>query len=169
MDPYAPLHPDDPLHTPEADRLTDLILEVFRLYGYVEQHGARLSTPHGQTTARWRVMGAAAREEGTVSQIARRIGLTRQGVQRTANALAADGLVKFADNPSHRRSPIVRLSSKGEKVLRALSAAQIAWSNAVAQGMSAERLRQVVEVLRSLADRLEQWDEGPSFRTAANA
>ena len=169
MDPYAPRNPDDPRHTPEAGRLTDLILEVYRLYGFVEEHGARLSRPHAQSTARWRVMGAAARKPGSVSQIARRIGLSRQGVQRTANALAADGLLEFTDNPAHRRSPIVQLTTQGEDVLHTLSAGQIAWSNAVASGMSVEQLSEAVSMLRTLADRLERWGGEPSLRAAANA
>lgn len=169
MDPYAPRNPDDPRHTPEADRFTDLILEVFRIYGLFEEHGAYLCRPHGQSTARWRVMGAAARKEGTVSQIARRIGLTRQGVQRTANALAADGLIEFVDNPAHRRSPIVRLTKKGDDVLRDLAQGQIAWSNEIADGLGADRIAEAVEMLRTLADRLERWEDRDADRRPASA
>lgn len=158
MDPYAPIHPSDPQHTPEAGRLTDLILEVFRLYGLFEEHGSRLTRPHQQSTARWRVLGAAARQQGTVSQIARRIGLTRQGVQRTANALARDGLIEFATNPAHRRSPFVTLTAAGERVLRDLAAAQIEWSNRVAHCLRLGDLETAVALLRELATRLECWD-----------
>lgn len=154
MDPYAPRNSADPRHTPEADRLTDIILGVFRLYGLFEEHGARLARPYCQSTARWRVIAAAARQEGSVSQIARSVGLTRQGVQRTANVLASEGLLAFADNPAHRRSPIVRLTPRGEHVLRCLSNAQIEWSNALANGMDIERLEQAAAVLRDFADRL---------------
>lgn len=164
MDLYTLHDPTTPRHTPAADRLTALVLEVFRVYGLIEAHGTRLSQPHGESTARWRVLGAVARAEGreAVSQLARRMGLTRQGVQRTANALERDGLIEFAANPEHRRSPLVQLTSKGETVLHRLAKAQIAWSNAAAVDFDMDALDRAAAVLRQLAERLSSDDPPPA-------
>ena len=50
-----------------------------------------------------------------------RLGISRQAVQRIADELAGEGLAVFDDNPRHRRSPFLRLSEKGRRVLAAIS------------------------------------------------
>src|SRR5215813_9208156 len=58
----------------------------------------------------------------TVPQIAQMRPTSRQRMQRLADELAAAGLVEFMDNPKHRRSKLVRLTSKGNARYRELSA-----------------------------------------------
>ena len=73
--------------TPKSEVLTALILEIFQLNGTLLAAGNQITKPHGMTSARWQIMGAIelAGQPLTVSQIARRMGLTRQAVQRIAN------------------------------------------------------------------------------------
>ena len=47
-------------------------------------------------------------------------------MQRLADELAADGLVKFIDNPKHRRSKLVQLTPKGDARYRQLDARLLA-------------------------------------------
>ena len=54
----------------------------------------------------------------TVPQIGRTLGIKRQCVQRTVNASLALELVRVAENPAHRRSSLVALTAKGERVFR---------------------------------------------------
>ena len=84
--------------TATGEALTNLILEVFRFNGAMLDAGNRLTKPYGMTSARWQVMGAIdlAGQPVTVAQIARRMGLARQGVQRIANDLEELGMVTFA-------------------------------------------------------------------------
>jgi len=42
-------------------------------------------------------------------------------VQRIANELVDDGLAAFADNPRNRRSPFLRLTGEGRRVLNAIA------------------------------------------------
>ena len=49
----------------------------------------------------------------TVPDIARRYQVSRQHVQVTVNRLLDRGLLRSGDNPSHRRSPLIRLSGAG--------------------------------------------------------
>src|SRR5215467_5925720 len=50
----------------------------------------------------------------SVPQIAQMRPTSRQRMQRLADELAAEGLVKFIDNPRHRRSKLVQLTPKGD-------------------------------------------------------
>lgn len=142
--------------TPTASKLTELILDVFRFWGELERHGNRLVKPFGQTPARWQVMGAASEEPRTVAQIARRMGLTRQAVQRVAHVLVRDRLAEFDPNPEHRRSPILRLTAKGEALLARINAAQAAWSNTLAEGLRLTDLDAAVQTLRIVTRRLRE-------------
>lgn len=74
----------------------------------------------GQTRASWQVLAAASDGDHTVSDLARRLQQSRQGLQRVADRLVEKGLATYERNPSHRRSPLLRLSESGQTVLRAL-------------------------------------------------
>src|SRR5919197_645947 len=57
----------------------------------------------------------------TVPQIAQMRPTSRQRMQRLADELAAEGLVRFVDNPKHQRSKFVQLTAKGEARYRELN------------------------------------------------
>ena len=145
--------------TREAAALRALMLEVFRLNGALLRHGADLTAPLGQTQARWQVIGAVAEAERTVPQIARRMGMSRQGVQRVADLLKADGLITYDQNPDHARSPLLRLTKRGARVERQLSDAGSAWSRAISDGLSARDLDRAISVVRALIKRLDDREE----------
>src|SRR5919106_1767040 len=58
----------------------------------------------------------------TVPQIAQMRPTSRQRMQRLADELAAEGLLKVVRNPNHRRSKLVQLTRKGEARYRDLNA-----------------------------------------------
>jgi DNA-binding MarR family transcriptional regulator len=90
--------------------------------------------------------------EWTVPAIARRLGVTRQAVQRIADLLVADGLVALDDNPGHRRSPHVRLTAEGRAVLTAIVAEARTWDADVANGLSDADIDEARRVLRTVLD-----------------
>jgi DNA-binding MarR family transcriptional regulator len=59
----------------------------------------------------------------TVPQIGRRLGVSRQSVQRVANELAADGMASFEPNPDHKASPILALTATGRQALKRINTA----------------------------------------------
>jgi DNA-binding MarR family transcriptional regulator len=148
--------------TPAAEALTDLILEVFRVNGDLLTEGNRLTRPYGQSSARWQILGALRNHPHTVAGIARDMGLARQSVQRTADLLAAEGLVAYTDNPAHRRSKLVRLTPLGLEILALISGRQVAWTNELAEalGLGEKELRAALEVLRQLRVELERPRRG---------
>lgn len=94
-----------------------LVADVFELAAALRRNGETIAKLAGQTQARWQVMWTAASGQLSVAMIARRLGITRQSVQRVADAIVAEGLASFEPNPDHRRSPLLILTPAGKKVL----------------------------------------------------
>ena len=140
--------------TEAGEALTDLILETFRLNGALLEAGNRLTKPHGLTSARWQVMGAIdlAGHAMTVAQIARRMGLSRQGVQRIVNELVKLGLLSLEDNIDHKRAPLVVISKSGLAAMVEVNKAQARWVNKLAEGFNTRQLKQAVSLTRSLRE-----------------
>jgi DNA-binding MarR family transcriptional regulator len=86
------------------------------------------------------------------------MGLTRQSVQASVNRLLADGLVEAADNPDHRRSPLIRLTEAGRARYAALTRRQARWIDDLARGLDPGDLATAERVLRRLSERLDRKD-----------
>ena len=157
--------------TPAADALTDLILEVFRVNGDLLVAGNRITKPLGQTSARWQVLGTLRNGPLTVAAAAREMGLARQSVQRTADLLAAEGLVELVDNPAHKRAKLVSLTGRGQDLLAQISARQVAWTNSLSEAMNFDerRVRGALEVLRALRVELERAEQLEPDGASANS
>jgi DNA-binding MarR family transcriptional regulator len=139
------------------DAITDLVLETFRLNGRLLASGDALVADLGLTSARWQVIGAVALSPVplSVAQIARNMGLTRQAVQRLANEMEADGLVRFAPNPHHQRAKLVVLTPAGKSAFAAAMKRQGAWASDVGVGLDARKIVAATAMLRSVRQRLE--------------
>ena len=153
---------EKPITPPDAARLrrawTGLVIEVFRLNGDLLAAGDALVGDLGLTSARWQVLGAIALSPVPlpVAHIARNMGLTRQAVQRVVDDMRADGLVRLEPNPYHRRAMLVVTTEAGEAVYRAASARQERWADALAAGLSAERVEATSALLREMQRRLDE-------------
>lgn len=51
----------------------------------------------------------------TVPQVARRLGLKRQSVQKIANRLVSEGWSVFQENRDHKKSQLLKLTAQGMK------------------------------------------------------
>ena len=137
--------------------ITDLVLETFRLNGRLLASGDALVADLGLTSARWQVIGAMALSPVplSVAQIARNMGLTRQAVQRLANEMEADGLMRFATNPHHQRAKLVLLTAAGKSAFAAAMKRQGAWASDLGAGLDPRKVAAAVATLRSVRQRLE--------------
>lgn len=144
--------------TPKGEALTDLILETFRLNGAMIDAGNQLTKPLGLTSARWQVMGAIdlVGHSLTVAQIARRMRLSRQGVQRIVNDLVKLGMLVLEPNLDHKRAPLVAISKKGQIAMDQVNAAQAEWVNQLSEGLSERQVKQALKVLQSVRERSER-------------
>lgn len=146
-------------HTPSGANFTDLILEMFRLNGALIAAGNHLVEDLGLTSARWQVLGGLTDGPASVADIARKMGLTRQSVQRIADRLMEEGFAATAPNPAHRRAKLYTLTSHGEAVMAEVSRRQIEWSNRIAEAIDSEDLAAALSVMTKLRQRLEK-DQG---------
>lgn len=85
-----------------------------------------------------------------MAQLARRLGLTRQSVQRLADALERDDLLRYAPNPNHQRSPRIVLTAAGEDALARLSAAAAKWEDPLASRLTRGDVEQARSFIRAL-------------------
>ncbi len=130
--------------------LTDLVLSIFRLNGFFLHAGDNLTAGSGLTTARWQVLGAVLHETLTVATVARNVGLTRQSVQRVADALVAEGLCQFLPNPAHRRAKLLSCTAEGLKAVKLLGPRVTAWSGRVRELVGNGTLRAATVAVKSL-------------------
>jgi DNA-binding MarR family transcriptional regulator len=135
-----------------GDAFSGVAIRVFRLSALLEAEGDALARPAGQTSARWQVLAAADDAPRSVADIARTLGLARQSVQRVADALEAGGLVRYEDNPRHRRARLVTPTDAGMQALRTIEAAQRPWADALGEAVGE---RELVRLNRLLDRALE--------------
>jgi len=143
-------------HTPSGAAFTDLVLEIFRLNGALIAAGDRLVGDLGLTSARWQVLGSLSAGPATVAESARRMGLTRQNVQRIADCLVVDGLVATAPNPAHRRAKLYAISPHGKTVMEEVARRQVEWANRIAREADPGPLAAAVSLMTMLRTRTER-------------
>lgn len=133
-----------------------LMADVYEVAGLSRRTSEALAATVRQTAARWHVLSVVSEEPLSVSASARRLGLARQSVQRVVNELQADGLVQLRPDPTDRRAPLVRLTTRGVEVLEELqtSSAHSRHRVLAASGVTQSDLQQARATLRSLADAL---------------
>jgi DNA-binding MarR family transcriptional regulator len=103
-------------------------------------------------------MSAASAERKTVPQIARRLGVTRQGVQRIADLLVGEGVATYEANPDHRSSPHLVLTERGRTALAALTKSAAGLHARIADNLAVDDLQQLHAGLRNLIAALRRAD-----------
>ena len=131
-----------------------LVAEVFELAAALRRDGEAIAKLAGQTQARWQVMWIAASGRFSVAMIARRLGITRQSVQRVADAIVAEGLAGFEPNPDHQRSPLLILTPIGQKVLETINQASTESHLQQTTILGEDRIAELRRLLRCYRDAL---------------
>jgi DNA-binding MarR family transcriptional regulator len=134
--------------------LSDLVLSIFRLNGFLLRVSDRLTAGSGLTTARWQVLGAVLHEPLTVAAIARNMGLTRQSVQRTADLLVEEGLCQYSPNPAHRRAKLLSSTERGLDSVRQLAPSVVAWSKRMRESVGDDVIDAATVSVRELTSAL---------------
>jgi DNA-binding MarR family transcriptional regulator len=108
-------------HVVKTDAVALLIGDIYECAALLRAEGERTAAAEGQTHARFHALTVIANAPATVPQIARRLGVSRQNLQRIANELQRDGLVEFRTNPDHRTSPLLTVTETGAASLRRIN------------------------------------------------
>jgi DNA-binding MarR family transcriptional regulator len=88
----------------------------------------------------------------TVPRIAQMRPTSRQRMQRLADELAAEGLVRFIDNPKHRRSKLVELTPKGAARYRELDDRLLSIASTMGVALGEPDIRKAAEIVRQLSE-----------------
>jgi len=142
-------------HTEGGRVLTEIILTTFRLNARLLDVAQELAAHGDITAAWWQVLGGVLDQPRTVSDIGRRMGLTRQAVQRIADVLVERGLAVYEANPSHRRASLVACTEAGYWAIRRIAIAQHPWANEVAARVGARDLARTLATMQQLLAALE--------------
>ncbi|MCV7347875.1 MarR family winged helix-turn-helix transcriptional regulator [Mycolicibacterium rhodesiae] len=141
-----------------ADEMAMLVADVYELAGLLRRSGEAIAAREGQTQARWQFLSVISDDGLTVPQAARRLGVTRQAVQRVANELVDDLLVELASNPDHRTSPLCRLTGDGRRILARINKIAEVENRRLTQAVGAEVLKATDRGVRSVTSALRgQW------------
>ena len=137
----------------KAEAIAELMLEVAQCFFRIRALGqkAGLITSWGGGAFGF-MRSIALLGPLTVPQIAQMRPTSRQRMQRLADELAAEGLVKFIDNPKHRRSKLVQLTRKGDARYRELNARLLAIASTMVVALSEPDIRKTTEIVRQLSD-----------------
>lgn len=101
-----------PLHA-SAEDVLDLSVAVIEFYFRIEAVTEALAG-FANAGGEWGTLRSLVKEgPQTVPDMARSKPVSRQHCQTIVNALEAQGLVEFIDNPKHKTSKLVRVTKRG--------------------------------------------------------
>jgi DNA-binding MarR family transcriptional regulator len=150
----------DPIVDSKAEAITGLMLEVAQCFFRIRAIGQKTGFITSWGGGAFGFMRSLARLGPlTVPQIAQMRPTSRQRMQRLADELAAEGLVKFIDNPKHRRSKLVQLTPKGDACFRELNARFLAVASTLGEALSEVDIRKTAEIVRQLSDDVKARSE----------
>jgi DNA-binding MarR family transcriptional regulator len=140
------------------EELALLVADVFEAAGQFRRIGETIAGRQGQTQARWQLLSVTSGEPHTVPDAARRLGISRQAVQRVANDLVEAGLLHFAENRDHRTSPLLELTASGTAALAKMTRDATALHRRLVPELTAGRIAATRTVLHELSAALEAED-----------
>lgn len=145
--------PSRTLLRPE-DLIDEIAVQSYVVSATFRRHGGGLARDVGLTQARMQVMRMALGDGLPVPRIARRLGVSRQNVQRIADALVAEGAAEFTANPDHKSSPKLMLTDKGLRAMDDWALETRAYRQQLAQKLGRKNLVELLDGLRNLAEAL---------------
>jgi DNA-binding MarR family transcriptional regulator len=147
--------PDLPAPTEAGEVLTELILTTFRLNGCLMDVAQEMAAEGGITAAWWQVLGGVLDQPRSVAEIGRRMGMTRQGVQRVADLLVTQHLAEYRPNPAHQRAKLLACTEAGYWAIRRIGLVQRPFADRIGAEVGADQLRAALTTMQHLVDVLE--------------
>lgn len=135
-----------------------LVDEISRLRGRLNAVFAGRDDDAGLSAMESTVLTAVyeAAHPPTVAQIGRSLGHPRQVIQRAANSLVARYLIRFDDNPAHKRASILVCTDQGAAIKQAGKARAAAITAELLRDVDADAVRDAVQLLRRIRRQIEQ-------------
>lgn len=137
------------------ERLSTMALTTFALNGLFLTVAEQLAAPAGLTATRWQVLGAVLKEPLTQSEIARRMGITRQSVRRTSLQLVEEGMLHFTSNPSNRKAMLLQPTEKGYAAIKKIKPQHAAFAKQLEERLGKDQVQKIFDTMAELRQTLE--------------
>jgi DNA-binding MarR family transcriptional regulator len=143
--------------TAAGQAIEELIVEIVATFFLLRAEGMRIGVVSSSGEGYWSVLRLLKLNGAqTVPQIARYRYVPRQSVQKLANEMLADGVIELVNNPAHRKSKLLRLTSKGEAIFQELSDRIAVLTETMAEQGDAAQLQNAVAVVKHLHEQLRE-------------
>lgn len=126
--------------------VTELTHAHYKLRAIGHQEGM-MTASGGSLVALLRQLAEAPK---TVPQLARMRPMARQNMQKIVNEMAEAGLVRFEDNPAHKRSKLVALTDSGREMYKDTAARYTAFAEDLSRELVDADLDAAVRTLKAL-------------------
>ena len=133
------------------------------LYFRLQAEGQKIGAVNAQRGGVWGLLNSLITQgPQTVPQLARARPVSRKHIQKLANEMAQDGLIRFVANPAHKRSQLLEATPKGLDLYARMNAALGDLADRLGAGLTKEELFVAARVLERLRARLagEQGGDG---------
>ncbi|WP_395373786.1 MarR family transcriptional regulator [Marinicella sp. W31] len=102
----------------KAESILNLYREIIFCHYHLQAYGKKLGAITPKGLAIWNLLISIQEDENsTIAKIAKKRSVSRQFIQKNIKTLVDDNLVKFIDNPLHKKSKLLKLTEKGSNVL----------------------------------------------------
>jgi DNA-binding MarR family transcriptional regulator len=140
-----------------SEAMQELMLETIATFFLLRAAGKRIGAVTASDGGYWGMLRSLKLQgPQTVPQIARSRPVSRQHIQKLANEMIAEGVIELVNNPAHRRSKLLQLTSKGDASFQEISERIAQAAEGFAEGMDAEELQVSARVLQQLGEKVKQ-------------
>ncbi|HYD86369.1 MAG TPA: MarR family transcriptional regulator [Vitreimonas sp.] len=138
-----------------AEGVLDLSVAVIEFYFRIEAI-TQATAGFAQAGGEWGCLRSLVKDgPQTVPAMARARPVSRQHCQTICNALEAQGLVEFIDNPRHKKSKLVRVTRKGRDRFESMKKQFLAAAAVYAPLFTAAEVATATDVCRRARDMIE--------------
>lgn len=143
--------------TEAGQAIEDLIIEIVATFFLLRAEGMRIGVVSPSGEGYWSVLRLLKiNGPQTVPQIARYRYVPRQSVQKLANEMLKDGVIELVNNPAHKRSKLLRLTSRGDIVFQEMSDRIAKLAETLAKQQDAAQLQNAADVVKKLHEQLRE-------------
>ncbi|CAH0992119.1 hypothetical protein SIN8267_02235 [Sinobacterium norvegicum] len=142
--------------SPGGKAVLDLVFEILKTAPKLQLKGDKLTQDTGLTSSRWWCLVTIAENDGSLSvaDIARRMNLQRQTVQRFTDALAKSEMITYTENPDHKRARHLSMTDKGKAALVTVKKRDNDWAENTAGAVNSDDIETTIRTLTALRDEI---------------
>jgi DNA-binding MarR family transcriptional regulator len=140
----------------ETKQIYELVWCTRRLFQQLRATSDELLEGTGINTSQRAVLEFLSKHQPqTVSSMARERDVSRQHIQLIVNSLLEVDLVEARDNPAHKRSPLISITEKGDKLFAEIILRETKVLDAMAGQFGEKNISASIRTLKAMRDYLK--------------